>query len=177
MDDVRLPGLRADGVEDALTTGRRSVRGGRAGRVEMNTRGERRRVWRTEQKREIVAESLDPGAMPADVARRYGIGTGLLYTWRRQFMEGQLGAAPQPLPGFARVEPVPGAPGFPAPLPPVAEGPAPRVLPPPPTPPVAAVLRGAGLIEIALPGGALVRVDAHVDADALRRVLGVLEGR
>ena len=51
------------------------------------------------------------------------------------------------------------------------------MLPPPPTPPVAAAVRGAGLIEIALPGGTLVRVDAHVDADALRRVLGVLEGR
>lgn len=177
MDDVRLPGPRADGVEDALTTGRRSARGGRAGRVEVITRGERRRVWTTEQKREIAAESLDSDVMPADVARRYGIGTGLLYTWRRQLMEGQLGAVPQPLPGFARVELAPEPPRLPAPPPPATEELAPRVLPPPPTPPVAAAVRGAGLIEIALPGGTLVRVDAHVDADALRRVLGVLEGR
>jgi hypothetical protein len=33
-----------------------------------------------------------------------------------------------------------------------------------------------GLIEIVLPGGATVRVDAQVDAQALRRVLGVLRG-
>jgi hypothetical protein len=35
----------------------------------------------------------------------------------------------------------------------------------------------AGLIEIALPGGASVRVDGSVDSVALRRVLDVLEGR
>jgi hypothetical protein len=35
----------------------------------------------------------------------------------------------------------------------------------------------AGLIEIVLPGGVLVRVDAHVDARVLRRVLGALSER
>ena len=34
-----------------------------------------------------------------------------------------------------------------------------------------------GLIEIVLPSGVSVRVDAHVDGRALRRVLGALEGR
>ena len=34
----------------------------------------------------------------------------------------------------------------------------------------------SGLIEIVLPGGATVRVDAQVDDQALRRVLGVLRG-
>jgi hypothetical protein len=33
------------------------------------------------------------------------------------------------------------------------------------------------LIEIVLPGGVSVRVDSNVDALALRRVLGALEGR
>jgi hypothetical protein len=33
------------------------------------------------------------------------------------------------------------------------------------------------LIEVVLPGGVSVRVDASVDARALRRVLGALEGR
>ena len=36
--------------------------------------------------------------------------------------------------------------------------------------------RPEGLIEIVLPGGALVRVDAHVDGRALRRVLSALAG-
>jgi hypothetical protein len=35
----------------------------------------------------------------------------------------------------------------------------------------------AGLIEIVLPGGAVVRVDTAVDGDALRRVLGALAAR
>lgn len=34
-----------------------------------------------------------------------------------------------------------------------------------------------GLIEILLPGGVSLRVDAHVDGRALRRVLGALEDR
>jgi transposase len=34
-----------------------------------------------------------------------------------------------------------------------------------------------GLIEIALPGGVSVRVDAHVDGGALRRVLAALVRR
>jgi hypothetical protein len=37
--------------------------------------------------------------------------------------------------------------------------------------------RSQGLIEIVLPGGVSLRVDAHVDGRALRRVLGALEGR
>ena len=35
----------------------------------------------------------------------------------------------------------------------------------------------SGLIEITLPGGAVLRVDAQVDAAALRRVLAALEDR
>jgi hypothetical protein len=34
-----------------------------------------------------------------------------------------------------------------------------------------------GLIEIVLPSGVLVRVDAEVDGRALRRVLGALDDR
>jgi len=46
-----------------------------------------------------------------------------------------------------------------------------------PAPSGSAPPRGEGLIEIVLPGGALVRVDAHVDGRALRRVLGALSER
>jgi hypothetical protein len=37
--------------------------------------------------------------------------------------------------------------------------------------------RPGGLIEIVLTDGVVVRMDAHVDGRALRRVLGALEGR
>ena len=48
------------------------------------------------------------------------------------------------------------------------------VVPPCPAMPVIASPRAEGLIEIVLPGGASVRVDAQVDSRALRRVLGAL---
>ena len=167
MDDVRLPEFEADDGEAARMHGRTSAQ---SGRVEFITRGDRRRVWAVEQKRAIALESLDPGTTPTEVARRYGITSGLLYTWRRQLREGQLGSAPQPLPGFARVDLVaervrldaPAAQPFPSPQPPA---------PAAPTPP------HGGLIEITLPGGASVRVDGSVDGAALRRVLAALGGR
>lgn len=45
-----------------------------------------------------------------------------------------------------------------------------------PSAPVASA-RPAGLIEVVLPGGMVLRMDTHVDGRALRRVLGVLQGR
>ena len=173
MDDVRLPEFEIDDGEDARTHGRRSAQ---SGRVEFITRGDRRRVWAAEQKRAIALESLDPGTTPTAVARRYGITSGLLYTWRRQLREGQLGSAPQPAAGFARVELAGGMPRLTAPEPvrPLPDPPPPDLppqAPPVPTPP------HAGLIEITLPGGASVRVDASVDGAALRRVLAALERR
>jgi transposase len=63
----------------------------RSQRIEVITRGEVRRRWSVEQKCEIVAESLEPGASASAVARRHGIGTGQLSIWRRQLREGQLG--------------------------------------------------------------------------------------
>ncbi len=169
MDDIAAA---APEPEHASTTGHRSAR---SQRIEVITRGERRRVWGMEQKREIVIESLQLDARPADVARRHGINTGLLYTWRRQMLEGQLGEAPRLLPRFARVETTaaPAAlelsesgPGSPGSRTQVAE---------PVSIPVAPSI--GGVIEITLPSGVSVRVDAQVDSRALRRVLGALEGR
>jgi len=149
-------------VESAHTTDRMSARNQR---IELITRGERRRRWSVEQKREIAAESLEAGISPITVARRYGISSGLLYTWRRHLLEGSLGVPRQPQAKFARVE-VMAVPADPAPaLPPVA--------------PAAAAPSGPmnGMIEIALPGGVSVRVDAQVDSGALRRVLAALTRR
>ena len=47
-------------------------------------RPERRRSWHPQQKMAIVQASCAPGAGPTEVARRYDISTGLLYTWRKQ---------------------------------------------------------------------------------------------
>jgi transposase len=54
-------------------------------RVEVITGPERRRRWSEDHKRAIVAESLAPGAVVSDVARRADIGPGQLYRWRKEF--------------------------------------------------------------------------------------------
>ena len=152
-------------VTDAHTTGRMSAR---SQRIEVITRGERRRRWSVEQKREIAAESLEPGISPITVARRYGISSGLLYTWRRHLLEGSLGVTRQPVAESARVE-VMAVPADPTPA-----------LSPVPEPAAAAsgpMKHPDGMIEIALPGGVSVRVDAQVDSGALRRVLAALARR
>jgi transposase len=153
--DTITPDLVPD-VESARTTNRTSAR---SGRVEVLSRAERRRSWTLEQKREIVSESLGPELTPTEVARKHGISTGQIYTWRHQLLSVR-GATLLQAPQFASVEltPPPGATS-------VAAAPAATSSP------------ATGLIEIVLLGGALVRVDAHVDGRALRRVLGALAGR
>lgn len=53
-------------------------------------RGERRRRWIDEEKLAILRETTQPGAIVALVARRYGIETGQLYTWRKQLLGGAM---------------------------------------------------------------------------------------
>jgi transposase-like protein len=73
------PGVVDIDDEDVRTIGRKGT--GR-GRVEVLAR-ERRRTWTPEQKRAIVAESLGSELRPTEVARKYAISSGLLYSWRR----------------------------------------------------------------------------------------------
>src|SRR4051812_30699395 len=84
---------------EATSTHTSARMGSRSEVVEVVTRGERRRMWSEEQKQLIVAEAMQPGALVTEVARRWGIGTGLIYTWRRQMRSGELGA--MPVPAFA----------------------------------------------------------------------------
>jgi transposase len=54
-------------------------------RIELITGVERRRRWSEQDKARIVAESLKPGVIVADVARRHGIHRNQLYGWRSAF--------------------------------------------------------------------------------------------
>jgi len=108
-----------------------SVRGPR---VEVITRGERRRRWPVEQKREIAVYR------PSQ-ARRYGISGGLLCTWRWHLLEGTLSAVAQPIAKFARVE-VKAVPAQPTPVLPESECPASAAIP---------VGRPDGMIEMCCP--------------------------
>ena len=72
--------------------------------MEVITRGERRRAWTLEQKREIVAESLGPELSATEVARKHGIRSGQLYTWRQQLLAGPNAVITRAEPRFAEVE-------------------------------------------------------------------------
>jgi transposase len=142
---------------------------GSGSRAEVLTGPERRRRWSVEQKLAIVAELARSGSSGAVVARRYGISTGLLYTWRRQ-AQGLRARSRSLVPGFMPVVVAPAVDAVTAPDA-VSEVFAPVV--------VSGRSEGAdmsagGVIEIELSGGRRLRVDRHVDAEALRRVLAVL---
>lgn len=104
-----------------------------------------RRRWSVEQKLGILREAFGPGASVRDALDRYEIGSGLLYTWRRLALAGQL------MPGSAR-----------------------RFAEVTVADPVRSFASAGGLIAIDLPTGVRISVDPQVDADALARVLGVL---
>lgn len=132
--------------------------------VEVVTRGERRRMWSDEQKRLVVLEAMQPGARVTEVARRWGVGTGLIYTWRRQMQQGELGT--MPVPAFAELTVTP---------PPAMAEPEPVAAPP--EAPAEASTHDPGRIEVVLPCGATVRVGRDVNEAALRRVLSAVRAR
>ncbi len=123
---------------------------------------ERRRRWSKAEKARIVEETLAPGSVVSEVARRHGVAQSLLFTWRRLART----ADPAMRDGSILL-PV----EIDATAPSGSEA----------TRPVRAATNGLlpkpATIEIELGCGSRVRVDNDVDADALRRVLNVLGER
>jgi transposase len=152
--DTDCPEIITTGTEAATSTHTSDRKSARSQRIELITRGERRRRWSLEEKQAIVAESLTPNASLTAVARRHEIGTGLLYAWRHRLLGRRSGEAAA---GFARVDVMSEPHRLTGPV-------------------IAAPVQRSGLIEIVLPGGISVRVDAQVDDRALRRVLTALRG-
>ena len=109
-------------------------------------RSERRRRWSDEAKLRIVQETLVPGTITSLVARRHGIGTGQLYTWRKQMLAGAMA-------GFMPVELC------------IPDAPVPEERPPAPR---------TGLVEIMMPSGVRVTVAPEIERAALKKVLGVI---
>jgi transposase len=116
---------------------------------------ETRRRWSAEERRQIVAES--ESAPVSVVARRHGVATSLVFRWRRQ--AGLSGKRKKPSASF-----VPVALSAPSVVMAMPASSSPRA-------------QDHGIIEIELAGGRRVRVSGTVDAVALKRVIGVLEGR
>jgi transposase len=129
-------------------------------RVEVLGGIERRRRWSRDDKMRIIEETLLPGAVVTEVARRNGIAASLVFTWRRRARIATEASRSSP-----RLVPVKIA--APAPL---LES-TPSIEAPP------AARKRSGLIEISLGDGKRVRVDENVNAEALGRVLDVLSRR
>ena len=147
VDDVVTESTR----ESTPSSSRRAV-------VEVVTRGEPRRRWSDEERARILAEAMAPGAIASHVARRFGVSTGQFYAWRKAML---LRSAPVGVPpALAKAD--------------FAEA---RLSAPPPEPSPPLPPAQTGMMEITLPGGALIRVDTAVDSAALGRVLAALAGR
>jgi transposase len=104
QDEMMASGAaQAADVGIGPTTDHTSARG--CGQATEVTSGKRRRSWTAEQKRQIVAESLVPGASAAAVARKHGISSGQFYAWRQQLvLSGAFGAATAPRPSAVRAD-------------------------------------------------------------------------
>ena len=124
----------------------------------------RRRRWSEAQKRQIVAETHEPGVSVPMVAQRYNVNANQVFAWRRLFREP---ARDTGIDGFVPVV-VGAVPGH-------EVGAA--TMRPPSDDPVAAGPPAAGRMEIVLAGGRRVIVDRAVDGSALARVLAALERR
>jgi transposase len=59
-------------------------------RGEVLSGSERRRLWSTEKKLCVLAESVAPRASPSLTCRLHRISSGQLYTWRKRFRTGEL---------------------------------------------------------------------------------------
>ena len=126
--------------------------------------GRRRRRWSEAQKRQIVAESHEPGVSVSVVARRYNVNANQVFKWRRLFRESEHAG------GVGRFVPVvvEAAPG---------QEPDAATMSPPSESVVAAGQPATGRMEIVLACDRRVIVDQAVDGPALARVIAVLERR
>ena len=115
-------------------------------RLEVITGALGRRRWSAEAKARIVAESLAPGVVISEVARRHDLRPQQLFAWRHQARQGRLVLPAEELAFVPVVRTAAEAP------------PAANSAPP------------AGIIEVVL-GGAVVRVPPEVDGRLLAKVL------
>ncbi len=138
---------------------------------------ERRRTRSLTERKQIVEEALAPGASVAAVARRHGLNGNLIFKWIRRSREGWLDRRRGPAresPEAVAAPELTGPAFVPVKLLELDARPAP--LADALAKPAREVRRSArrGAMEISLPNGAKVSLDADVDAEALRRVLSAL---
>jgi transposase len=130
--------------------------------MEIITGVERRRRWSAAEKLRIVAETEQPGAGIAEIARRYEISRGLLWNWRSQVRRGVLRSEPQAV--FVPMQVISE----------LSAGERTKRAEPPAEAGPDAVADSR--IEITLPNGTVIRVGQEISLATLRRVVTVLRG-
>ena len=78
-------------------------------RIEVLTGSERRRQWPDETKARIVAESMVPGAVISQIARRHDVLASQIYAWRKAARKGELVLKDEPVFAPVEVTPPPGS--------------------------------------------------------------------
>jgi transposase len=129
---------------------------------------DRRRIWSAQEKAALLAEIDAGGGKVRLVARRHQVSESLLYNWRsaRKAAAVALGA-----PENVEFLPVGVIDGPRLRSPPMLSPPCPEPAPQQPLP----VEGKAGSIEITLPNGTRINVDASVNETALSRVLRAMK--
>ena len=134
-----------------------------------------RRGYDPDFKLKVLNETFAPDASVAAVARRHGMNSNVIFRWRKEFREGQLGNGRLPAAGFVPIHvgddagdvallPAPQRPG----------GESVKAAGPAEPAPAQAGGKTPGLIEIETAGGVKLRLSGRVDDRALRRVLAAI---
>ena len=129
---------------------------------------DRRRIWSAEEKAALLAEIDAEGGKVRLVARRHQISESLLYNWRSARKAAAVAMGAPETVEFIPLALIEGS-ASDGPVMPVPPGPEPMQQPP-------AAACKSGSIEITLPNGARVSVDAFVNEKALSRVLRAVKG-
>jgi transposase len=119
--------------------------------VDTKQAGARRRRWPLEVKRQLVAETLEPGSSVSIVARRHDVNANLLFKWRHE-LAGSTAAAAALIPVAVMPEPAMGLAAEPGMVPKAAPG----------------------RIEIVLSGGVRVRIEGVVDPAAVAAAMAAV---
>jgi transposase len=116
--------------------------------VDTKQAGAKRRRWPREVKRQLVAESLEPGSSVSIVGRRHDVNANQLFKWRRELAEPTalvpVAVMPEPATGPVAAEPTRVAKSVP------------------------------GWIEIVLSGGVRVRIEGAADPAAVTAAMAAV---
>ncbi len=130
--------------------------------IEVITSVERRRRWSREDKEQLVAACLEPGAVLSEIARAAGIHVSQLFRWRKELCR----IEEPSLQVVNTLVPVIVSEAAPADQPAALEAPIPSQ-----------PRRKRSDVTIELGRGRRVRVDSHIDTEVLGRILDCVLGR